>query len=225
MAQRVHRLALSVYAVPRRARNPLRIHAILYDHSRYIAAIVATRRSVKSKCFALWLMGREPGSRALCDGLAGCSIPHGTRGPGPSCAAHRRGASAHQDVLDHLHILANYEWDSRAPLSIILVGLPEAKQRLGLAKKRSLWSRIHTRISLGARCTRRCHLASLRNAGCAHPRTLAGTPARHRSHRHRSSVRAGRSRRLIVSSWFASLVTNRSTISGTCKNMGLVAAR
>lgn len=54
----------------------------------------------------------------------------------------------HQDVLEHLHIVANYEWDSRALLSIILVGLPETKQRLALAKNRSLWSRIHTRISL-----------------------------------------------------------------------------
>ena len=55
----------------------------------------------------------------------------------------------HQDVLEHLHILANYEWDSKALLSIILVGLPETKQRLALAKNRSLWSRIHTRLSLG----------------------------------------------------------------------------
>lgn len=54
----------------------------------------------------------------------------------------------HQDVLDHLHILANYEWDSKPLLSIILVGLPELRQRLPLAKNRSLWSRIHTRISL-----------------------------------------------------------------------------
>jgi general secretion pathway protein A len=55
----------------------------------------------------------------------------------------------HQDVLEHLHILANYEWDSKALLSIILIGLPETKQRLALAKNRSLWSRIHTRLSLG----------------------------------------------------------------------------
>jgi type II secretory pathway predicted ATPase ExeA len=55
----------------------------------------------------------------------------------------------HQDVLDHLHILANYEWDSKPLLSIVLVGLPELRQRLPLAKNRSLWSRIHTRISLG----------------------------------------------------------------------------
>lgn len=54
----------------------------------------------------------------------------------------------HQDVLDHLHIMANYEWDSRALLSVILVGLPETKQRLALSKNRSLWSRIHTRVSL-----------------------------------------------------------------------------
>ena len=55
----------------------------------------------------------------------------------------------HQDVLDHLHILANYEWDSKPLLSLVLVGLPELRQRLPLAKNRSLWSRIHTRIALG----------------------------------------------------------------------------
>jgi general secretion pathway protein A len=54
----------------------------------------------------------------------------------------------HQDVLEHLHIVANYEWDSKALLSLILVGLPETKQRLCLAKNRSLWSRIHTRVAL-----------------------------------------------------------------------------
>jgi general secretion pathway protein A len=55
----------------------------------------------------------------------------------------------HQDVLEHLHILANYEWDSRALLSLVLVGLPEMQERLQLRKNRSLWSRIHTRIALG----------------------------------------------------------------------------
>lgn len=54
-----------------------------------------------------------------------------------------------QDVLDHLHILANYEWDSRALLSLVLVGLPEMQDRLHLRKNRSLWSRIHTRLHLG----------------------------------------------------------------------------
>jgi type II secretory pathway predicted ATPase ExeA len=55
----------------------------------------------------------------------------------------------HQDVLDHLHILANYEWDRLALLSILLVGLPEMHDRLQLRKNRSLWSRIHTRVQLG----------------------------------------------------------------------------
>jgi type II secretory pathway predicted ATPase ExeA len=36
----------------------------------------------------------------------------------------------HQDVLDHLHILLNYQWDSRALLSLILVGLPELENQL-----------------------------------------------------------------------------------------------
>jgi type II secretory pathway predicted ATPase ExeA len=55
----------------------------------------------------------------------------------------------HQDVLDHLHILANYEWDSRSLLSLVLVGLSEMQQRMNLARNRSLWSRIHTRVHLG----------------------------------------------------------------------------
>ena len=55
----------------------------------------------------------------------------------------------HQDVLEHLHILANYEWDRKPLLSIVLVGLPELRLRLSLAKNRSLWSRVHTRVSLG----------------------------------------------------------------------------
>ena len=55
----------------------------------------------------------------------------------------------HQDVLDHLHILANYDWDSGPLLSLVLVGLPEMNERLRLRKNRSLWSRIHTRVLLG----------------------------------------------------------------------------
>jgi type II secretory pathway predicted ATPase ExeA len=55
----------------------------------------------------------------------------------------------HQDVLDHLHILANYEWDSRALLSLVLVGLPEMHNRMTLARNRSLWSRVQTRVQLG----------------------------------------------------------------------------
>jgi type II secretory pathway predicted ATPase ExeA len=56
---------------------------------------------------------------------------------------------AHQDVLEHLHILANHECDARALLSLVLVGLPEMRDRLSLHKNRSLWSRVHTRVCLG----------------------------------------------------------------------------
>ena len=50
----------------------------------------------------------------------------------------------HQDMLDHLHILLNYEWDSRALLSLVLVGLPELDDRLARRHNRSLYSRLHT---------------------------------------------------------------------------------
>jgi general secretion pathway protein A len=54
----------------------------------------------------------------------------------------------HQDVLDHLHILLNYEWDSRPLLSLVLVGLPELKARLELRHNRALYSRVPYRLSI-----------------------------------------------------------------------------
>ncbi len=55
----------------------------------------------------------------------------------------------HQDVLNHLHILLNYQWDSRALLSLVLVGLPELWDRLQLRRNRSLYSRLHYRLAIG----------------------------------------------------------------------------
>jgi len=62
----------------------------------------------------------------------------------------------------------------------VLVGLPETKQRLGLAKNRSLWSRIHTRISLGdARPgdTAEYIAHRLRSAGCEREVSNSDAPA------------------------------------------------
>lgn len=56
----------------------------------------------------------------------------------------------HQDTLDHLHILLNYAWDSRALLSLVLVGLPELRERLALRRNRSLHSRLHHRLEVSA---------------------------------------------------------------------------
>lgn len=75
----------------------------------------------------------------------------------------------HQDTLDHLHILLNYEWDSRALLSIVLVGLPELADRLALRRNRSLFSRIHHRLEVGALTpedTAEYLRLRLRRAGC-----------------------------------------------------------
>jgi type II secretory pathway predicted ATPase ExeA len=54
----------------------------------------------------------------------------------------------HQDTLDHLHILLNYEWDRRALLSLVLVGLPELRDRLTMRRNRSLYSRLHRRLHI-----------------------------------------------------------------------------
>ena len=56
----------------------------------------------------------------------------------------------HPDVLGHLHILLNYEWDSRALLSVVLIGLPELADRLALGTHRPLLSRLHARLHLDA---------------------------------------------------------------------------
>jgi len=53
------------------------------------------------------------------------------------------------DMLDHLHILQNYRWDSKALLSLVLIGLPELSERLKRRRHRSLMSRVHTRIAIG----------------------------------------------------------------------------
>lgn len=55
----------------------------------------------------------------------------------------------HQDTLDHLHILLNYAWDSRALLSLVLIGLPDLDDRMRLRRNRSLYSRLHHRLSIG----------------------------------------------------------------------------
>lgn len=75
----------------------------------------------------------------------------------------------HQDMLDHLHILLNYEWDSRALLSLVLVGTPDLLDRLELRKNRALYSRIHRRIPIGAMTcddTDEYVRMRLRRAGC-----------------------------------------------------------
>ena len=55
----------------------------------------------------------------------------------------------HQDTLDHLHIMLNYAWDSRALLALVLLGLPDLEERLRLRRNRSLYSRLHHRLSIG----------------------------------------------------------------------------
>lgn len=54
----------------------------------------------------------------------------------------------HQDTLDHLHILLNYAWDSKALLSLILIGLPDLNERLAMRRNRSLQSRLSYRLAI-----------------------------------------------------------------------------
>jgi general secretion pathway protein A len=54
----------------------------------------------------------------------------------------------HQDTLDHLHILLNYEWDSKPLLSLVLVGFSDFEDRLKLRRNRSLYSRLARRLTI-----------------------------------------------------------------------------
>jgi len=45
-------------------------------------------------------------------------------------------------------MLLNYQWDSKALLSLVLVGLPELENQLERRRNRSLYSRIHHRFTL-----------------------------------------------------------------------------
>jgi len=56
----------------------------------------------------------------------------------------------HEQMLGHLHILLNYEWDARALLSLVLVGLPELDDLLQMRRYRSLYSRLHVRLHVDA---------------------------------------------------------------------------
>jgi general secretion pathway protein A len=51
-------------------------------------------------------------------------------------------------MLEQLHILLNYRMDSRAFLSVILVGLPELRERLARNLLASLAARLPVRVHL-----------------------------------------------------------------------------
>ena len=73
------------------------------------------------------------------------------------------------EMLDHLHILQNYAWDSRALVSLVLIGLPELAERLHRRRHRSLMSRIQCRLRvepLAPSDTGEYVLHRLRQAGC-----------------------------------------------------------
>lgn len=53
-------------------------------------------------------------------------------------------------TLAHLHLLANFEWDSAPMLSLVFVGLPELHDRLRLSIHRALMTRLQTKVELSA---------------------------------------------------------------------------
>ena len=51
-------------------------------------------------------------------------------------------------VLGHLHVLCNFDWDSKPLLSLVLIGLPELQERLRMSAYRSLLTRIACKVEL-----------------------------------------------------------------------------
>lgn len=56
-------------------------------------------------------------------------------------------------TLAHLHVLANFDWDSQPLLSLVLVGLPELHARLKLGVHRALLTRLATKVELAPATT------------------------------------------------------------------------
>jgi len=52
------------------------------------------------------------------------------------------------ELLEHLHILLNYDWDRDPLLSLVLIGLPELEDTLERRRHRALYSRIRHRLRL-----------------------------------------------------------------------------
>jgi hypothetical protein len=125
-------------------------------HSRQGAADLLSQRHARPPRFlpaALSRAGTVPerhGRRGLPRGHDPCA---GTRARPPVAPVFLLDEAhlLHQDTLDHLHILLNYERDRAALLSLVLVGLPELRDRLQLHRNRSLslYSRIHARFTIG----------------------------------------------------------------------------
>ncbi len=121
-------------------------------------------------CGVIVLSGRpdghtSPGGRRI-PARSGAEVCHG-----PSLRvgqATNRCASTPHDTLDHLHILHNYGWDSRALLSLIVVGLPARAPRAPLAPR---FARPLARAHAGRARRRR---PRGRNR---HPRTLRSEPS------------------------------------------------
>ena len=77
----------------------------------------------------------------------------------------------HPDMMAHLHILLNFEWDAKALLSLVLIGLPELEQNLTRRSHRSLLTRIHHRFLLAPATvadTSEYVRFRLHHAGCEH---------------------------------------------------------
>jgi type II secretory pathway predicted ATPase ExeA len=53
-----------------------------------------------------------------------------------------------EQTLSHLHVLCNFDWDSKPLLSLVLVGLPELHDRLRRGVHRSLLTRISACIEI-----------------------------------------------------------------------------
>ena len=51
-------------------------------------------------------------------------------------------------TLSHLHILANFNWDSEPLMSLVLVGLPDLHEQLRLGIHRSLLTRLSVKVEL-----------------------------------------------------------------------------
>lgn len=137
-----------------------------YRLTYYCNATLGRRDFYRALCAALGLQPRGSAASVFSQ-VSACIQDLGESGTHPVLVLDES-HMLHQEVLDHLHILLNFSWDSKSLLSVILVGLPELWDQLELRRNRSLYSRLTARTNIGSHTledTREYVVHRLRMAG------------------------------------------------------------
>lgn len=125
-------------------------HRLSPTHFRthYVAHVTLGRRDFyRQICYALQIEPKATPA-AMFEGIQRECIQSATEHRAHAVLVLDEAQLMPDSTMSHLHVLANFEWDSTPLLSLVFVGLPELYDKLRLGMHRSLLTRIHTRVEL-----------------------------------------------------------------------------